>query len=237
MKLYHGTNGTTAKRALTEGLLPRSETGVPGNWDEHPSQPGLVYLTAAYAPYFAMAATEVGESWGIVEVNTDLLQERDLLPDEDFLEQASRGQDLVSIWEDFPQDLGMGARTAWFRERVQMFAHLWEVSLGRLGNCAHQGAIPPQAITRVSTFDPTTNPLLGMAAGDPVIAMLNYQVCGAKYRAMCQWLMGEDVEAALLLGIPGMDATMAQHGPWKDAYEQWRGALGQRAGLHVICQG
>ena len=57
MKLYHGTTEAVARKALREGLRTRSETGSTGNWQHTVSSPtDRVYLTEAYAPYFAHAA-------------------------------------------------------------------------------------------------------------------------------------------------------------------------------------
>jgi hypothetical protein len=234
MKLYHGTSASIARQALVEGLLPRSESGAEGHWEDCPSNPDLVYLTAAYAPYFAMTATEGDELWGIVEVDTDLLDEYDLLPDEDYLEQASRGQDLAAVFGDgFPEGNYMTERTEWFRERLHLFAHLWRKSIEGLGNCAHDGAIPPEAITRVAVFDPQTNRSIAMMASDPMIAILNYQFCGDKYRALCAWMMGEDVDPIRFHGIPGLTSSEGLDGPWQQMIDQWAKALALRDGLSV----
>lgn len=240
MRLYHGTSESVARRALVEGLLPRSASGDEGHWEACPSNPDLVYLTVAYAPYFATAATEGDERWGIVEVDSDLLNEHRLLPDEDFLEQASRGQDLAAVLGDgFPEGDYMTERTEWFREHLWAFQHLWRKSIEGLGNCAHAGAIPPEAITRVSIFDPSSNPTLMMAAADPIIALMNYRFCSDKYRALCQWLMGDEPPVAHFLGIPGLDPKqveqmMADGGPWAQMAQQWERALALTSGREVI---
>lgn len=89
MKLYHGTTEAVARKALTEGLVPRGALGIESTWDVE-SHPECIYLTNAYAGYFAANATELGDRWGIVEIDSEALCERYLLPDEDFLEQATR---------------------------------------------------------------------------------------------------------------------------------------------------
>ena len=235
MKLYHGTSGRVARRALTEGLLPRSKTGSEGNWEHScPSNPDLVYLTSAYAPYFAMTASEPGELWGIVEVDTDLLADYDMLPDEDFLEQASRQQELPEEWG--LNDSSMEDRTRWFREHLCQFQHLWEQSIEHLGNCAHEGGISPKAITRIALYDSKTNPSLSMMAMDPAICLMNYRFCGDKYRALCRWMMGEDVSPALFLGIPGLDPDAEIDGPLKQMVEQYAPMLAMRDGLEILVQ-
>jgi hypothetical protein len=233
VKLYHGTSAHIARQALTNGLLPRSESGADGNWEHTcPSNPELVYLTSAYAPYFAMTATEPGELWGIVEVDTDLLDEYDFLPDEDFLEQASREQELPEDWGI--NGASMEDRTQWFREHLWQFRHLWEKSIEGLGNCAHEGVIPPEAISRISLYDSTSNPSLSMMAMDPAICLMNYRFCGEKYRALCEWFMGDDVKPLRFLGIPGLDPDTPLEGPWKQMADQYITALALRDGLEIV---
>ena len=85
MKLYHGTSERVARLAMTEGLCPRFESGVESVWEDHPSSEHYVYLTVAYAAYFAMNAAPEGERWAIIEIDTDLL------PDLAFLQQQIGG--------------------------------------------------------------------------------------------------------------------------------------------------
>ncbi len=194
MLLYHGTNETVARTALIAGLMPRGWRDGGSTWEGCPSSPDCVYLTTAYAGYFAMNATEADERWGIVEIDTDLIPEDfgTLVPDEDFLEQATRGQETPPEW-GLPTE-GMEARTAWFRDHLYSFAHLWDKSIEGLGNCAYQGAVPPSAITRVGLFTPASNPSLAMMIMDPMITLMNYRICGPKHRALVQWLMGDTVD-------------------------------------------
>jgi len=233
VRLYHGTTEAVARQALATGLLPRSLSQVETRWEDCPSNPDLVYLTTAYAPYFAMSATEPGERWGVLEVDTELLDEYSLLPDEDFLEQASRGQDID---EDLQHVQGMHERTAWFRTHIREFGHLWRESLEGLGNCAHQGVIPPEAITRVSLFDSPTNQTMAMLAMDPPITLTNFRFCEGKYRALTRWIMGEDVDPACFLGVPGLESSEDLEGPWLQLLGQWDKALSLRQGLEIIRQ-
>jgi len=212
--LYHGTCERIARLALTEGLLCREDSGVKSIW-EHTveSNPELVYLTIAYAPYFAYHAVpdeddpgeQFGHRWGIVEIDTDLLDENMMLPDEDFLEQISRGQDLSEMSEDFPEGNYMTERTQWFRDHLGAFAHLWQKSLAGLGNCAHSGSILPEAVTRVVLYDPGPNSLITMASLDPMISTMNYRFCGPKYEGIIKWMFGETMDAGLF-SHGGLDA-------------------------------
>ena len=240
MKLYHGTTETVARLALTGGLKPRSDQAVEtSNWRETTeSHPRHVYLTDAYAGYFAFAACdEATEKWGIVEVDTELLDLGRLHPDEDFLEQATRGQapegctGLAECGDD------MKARTLWFRDHLRQFP-CWDLSVESLGTCSYHGAIPPQAITRAAVFDPRSNGSVAMALLDPSITLLNYAITGGKYRALTAWLMGEDVDASLAFwpgGVGPSPAEVDALGPrLRDQTERWAEVLGDRAGLEVI---
>jgi hypothetical protein len=174
MKLFHGTSAVVARQAKIEGLKPRGDRD--GNWDECPSRSDLVYLTTAYAPYFAFCTKDADE-FGIVEVDADLLDETLLLPDEDFMEQATRGQFEGSMEE----------RTMMFRDNLEEFAGFWKRSIDGLGNCAYKGDIPPDAITNVAVFSRDIPPEIGMSVLDPSISIMNYQICGSKYRAITEW--------------------------------------------------
>ncbi len=197
MLLYHGTSERVARLAMTEGLAPRFESGVSSTWEDHPSSEHYVYLTTAYAGYFAMNATPDGERWAVIEIDTELLPDdgaAHLYPDEDFLEQVSRRQDLPEEWGI--NGASMKDRTEWFRRNLWRFPHLWEDSIEGLGNCAHEGVIPPEAITRVSFVDPKGNPSMALMASDPCITLMNYALCASKYRNLMRWLMGDEADAS-----------------------------------------
>lgn len=239
MKLYHGTSESVARLALTEGLRPRSDRGEAESlWAGHPSSADHVYLSAAYAPYFAAHATEAPDRMAIVEIDTDLLPdgEDSLVPDEDWLEQATRGQEIPEDWS-LPAD-DMAARTAWFRDRLHWFAHLWGKSVEGLGNCAHEGTIPPEAITRVSFIDPATTPkgILFMVS-DPSISLLNYRFVGAKHRNLTRWFMGDDVDPATFV-MPGgltLDQIPGEmHGHLAPQVAKMAEALADRTGLETL---
>ena len=202
MKLYHGTSEAVARKALTEGLKPRRASRNTGNWKGTVvSNPNLIYLTVAYAPYFAMCASGEG-GWGIVELDTDFLEEDNLLPDEDFLEQASRNQTLPEEWGI--NNVSMEKRTRFFRDNLSLFQHLWVRSLEGLGNASHRGKIPREAITRVVLFDPDLNKKMMFMAADPSISLLNFAVAQDKYKALTRWFAGYEIDPVELLLYRGM---------------------------------
>jgi hypothetical protein len=189
VKLYHGTSETVARAALKEGLQPRCVTKRDSNWRVE-SRSDVVYLTTAYVGSFAFhACKRETDAWGILEIDTEheLFDKTLLVPDEDYLEQASRRHHVIE------GHTTMEDRTRWFRQRLEEFAHLWPNSLEGLGNCAYMGAIPPQAITRAAIYNPSANPGITLACLDPEIRTLNYAICGEKYRTLTRWLLGYNV--------------------------------------------
>lgn len=199
MKLYHGTTERIAKLALTEGILTRNDSDHDGNWPKMDSSMFAVYMSLAYGPYFAVCATERSddERCALIEIDTDLLNEFDLVPDEDAMEQGTRsgGDGARAIAEAFDDDTlltgNMHERTAWIRDNLECFGEYWEWSINALGNCAYNGSIPPEAITRVTTFSPR-HPLV-FSVLDPCITVMNYRMCGDKYKALTRYFAGYEV--------------------------------------------
>ena len=208
MKAYHGTTATVARASLTEGLRPREETESEGQWEECPSMASMVYLTTTYPGYFAMNAAapglKDGELPAIVEVDLEELWDLDLYPDEDFLEQCSRGVEGVVP----PGFTTMKERTAWYRDNIDRFQHLWKKSMEYLGNVAHCGTVPPEAITRICVFDPAKAPWLGMWWMDPSITPLNFMIMRHKYENLTRWMFGEELPAESMLGEQWMFMEM-----------------------------
>ncbi len=181
MKLYHGTSSAVAMRALADGLKTRSSHGGKSLWKDCPSSEEAVYLTNAYPIYFAMHTLrdpQDGDTVGVVEVDTDLLDPMALAPDEDVMEQIGRGRDDVRGT--------MKARTKWYRKRLREYtgSGQWEASIKAMGTCAHLGDIPAHAITRVAIIDPQEAAHLCWQGMDPVIVLMNYAICGEGYRQL-----------------------------------------------------
>ena len=92
MIIYHGTAERHLKSILQTGIAPRGRSA--GNWKHSvTSNPRAVYLTVSYALHFASNACRPKEDKNmlVLEVETDLLNPYLLAPDEDFLEQGTRG--------------------------------------------------------------------------------------------------------------------------------------------------
>lgn len=175
--LYHGTSERHLDSILRDGLKPRGRKR--GNWTSYPSISGHVYLTEAYAGYFATVAAKKGERALIVEVCLE--DDSRLYPDEDFIAQAlaAKANRPISDYHD-----EVTKTIAYYRDYVQ-------ASLDGLGNASHRGAIPPSAISRYVVIDTAKQLDTVSIALDPVISMLNYHFCGAKYRSINSWFFGD----------------------------------------------
>lgn len=117
----------------------------------------------------------------IVEVATDRLNPSSLYPDEDFIAQALAHQ----------MQLPLETVHKRVRRTLANYQHHTSDSVQALGNAAHKGAIPPEAITRYATVDGKLQSSLFWIALDPCISLLNYRFMGPKYRSIIAWIMGD----------------------------------------------
>ena len=188
MKLYHGTTGERLP-ALKEGLRLEKLTGQ-SNWKHFvESHPSLVYLTKAYAAYYALQVVR-GKKIAIVEIETNLLDEFKMLPDEDFIEQVTRHdkQNKTGI-----EGKTISERTEYVRNHLEEFSGFWRMSVENLGTCAYEGTIPKTAITRVAVVDISKCGEMCAEALEPIISIMNYRICGPQFRMLTRWFMGESV--------------------------------------------
>lgn len=192
--LYHGTSARYLKSILRVGLEPRGTRATRNNWKHvaHQSNPRMVYLTDSYAPYFAHNACRDNDDVLIVEVALDSLNPANLFPDEDFLEQVSRGRD------DLPANLTLSQRTLRYRKRQFEFDTVvptgnpeipfwFQASLAGLGTCSHRGTISPEVITRFVTYPYKSNIQFNFV-WDPTITLINQHICGSRYRELTRRL-------------------------------------------------
>ena len=222
MLLYHGTAAENVVGILKDGIRPRGRRQ--GNW-QHTirSNPSCVYLTSAYAGYFALCASESGRI-GILEVNTDRLDQNNLLPDEDFLEQANRSYDGNKHGRT------MKMRTEWYRKHARQYQPHWKLSVEKMGTCCYKGMVSPSAITRATTFDGEGRADILMAVADPTITILNYRFCGTRYRAITRWLVGYDIDVEKEILDDGYQALH-----WFPDYQkQLQATFGNKTGLTIL---
>ena len=199
--LYHGTSSRWLKNILKVGLEPRGSHPARDNWKHvaHRSHRRCVYLTDSYAPYFSHNTCRNEDEAVIIEIRLDSLNQTNLYPDEDFLEQITRGRDELSG--------DMSSRTIAYRKRLFEFDRFtptgnanyplwWQLSLASLGTCSHKGVIPVQAISRIVTYPYSSNFQLTFV-WNPTISLINQRICGDRYRELTRRLFaGEFTDPA-----------------------------------------
>lgn len=236
MKLYHGTAGENVPTILRHGIKPRRLTNK-NNWKHSvASHKHAVYLTSAYAGYFAHQAAKTSKL-RILEIDTDKLDPELFRPDEDFLEQATRNGGTLNQQLKKLKRLGMNQRTEWFREHLDEFAGSWQASIEHLGTCSYLGGIPPGAITRASVFDYKKKKLVAKELLEPTITIANFKFCADRYHALTRWLMGETIDPDDLLIVPrSVLGNMPKE--FRDAIDHWdakaRKRLKDRSGLTMV---
>lgn len=216
--LYHGTSSVAAKKIMREGIKPTRSSKQKSVWDEHPSRPDCAYLTRAYAPYYAMGAADAHGTQGMVvfEIDTNDLDRRLLLPDEDALEQISRkatkGHPLY-----FPSS-DIAVRTAWYRDNLEALTaeipQLVDVSINSIGNVCYRGEIPQIAITNKLEVHSAINLIRDW--GDPTITIMNYHILGHRYR----------VKTDKMFNRPSLQRDLDMYAEWEEAKQS---AISMRA--------
>ena len=172
MKLYHGTSYSRLQDILSNGIEPRGKAA--GNWRKYPSHPGMVYLSIAYPFYFSYISAEKEETPSLVfEIDIDELSSKNFYPDEDF------------VWQAHPE--GKRPEHVLIRDNIGVWKNIWEKSLEHMGNICYRGRIGREYITRYCVVDFKKRPHLFMEVMDPTITILNYMVCGEKYRDLVSW--------------------------------------------------
>jgi hypothetical protein len=196
LRLYHGTTDRHLPSILKDGLRPRGQ--LESNW-EAASNHEAIYLTKCYALHFAAnSRNSVDEKLVIIEIDTDLLPEPSLLlADEDAITFAWQDGKLPEFDEEKQLVFKpLEEQAAYFAHHLKTYADLgcsanW--SLGVLGNCTYHGTIPPEAITRIVSYEGQTG--WWFAFHDPLITPVNFRFCGSEYEAT-QLVLAERLDEA-----------------------------------------
>jgi len=186
--LYHGTNAKNLNAILSKGIQPRGKKK--GNWDAFPSRSDMVYLTTAYAPYFAIQSCDSGQKALILELDRNNIDQAQLYPDEDFVVQCLAAQNNQAI-EDIHEDI---------KDTLECYQHHFEDSINGLGNVCYKGVVPSNAISRYCLIDSKTRSDLMMMSLDPSISLMNYRFCGSRYRSIISWLFGDRSDFEIGIG-------------------------------------
>jgi hypothetical protein len=206
MLLVHGTSLPVAHLAIRQGLRPRGKSEC--RWGGFPTSPDVVYLTNAYGLFYAInAADDSDQEVCLIEIDTDVI-EKMMVADEDTLEQTYRMNRKNPLYPlDFDPAWNTAKRTQWFAKNLIIgktlgYDHKW--SLKKMGNCAHFGSIPKDAITRIVSIQ-NVNHMWWLQFFDPTITMANFIFLGEQYRTSQLVLMGRMEEAIEFSGPANRD--------------------------------
>ncbi len=231
--VYHGTGESSAQRALKRGILPREMSGKKGNWKHTvQSNPSMVYLTVAYAPYFAVLTTDFSkERVAIIQIDLDKLDPDKLFyPDEDFIEQALRGKQLGNTKLD-----DMHARNKYIIQRIEQYRLNWKKSLEGLGTVCYKGVVPQEAINKVIVIDAEKGRPMLREALETTITIANYTFCGEYYRALNNWFFGVDMDPEqLAFGSIPKDAAKRMIPDYQKLIDNASERLQNRSGIEMI---
>lgn len=194
----------------------------------------MVYLTVAYAPYFAVLTTDFEkERVAIIQIDLDKLDRDRLYPDEDFIEQALRGKRLGKTKLD-----DMNARNKYIIQRIEQYRLNWKKSLEGLGTVCYKGAVPQEAITKIIVIDAEKGRPMLREALEPTITIANYKFCGEYYRALNNWFFGADMDPEqLAFGIIPKAAASQMIPDSQKLIDYARERLQDRAGIETMFDG
>ena len=183
MILFHGTFTAYCETILSQGLLPRGQTGL-SNWQgDVTSKSHLVYLTTAYPVYFACQAAHDLYDLLILKVEVD---DDELYPDEDFLAHLAQQKGM------FP-----GHRLSEINPHVEPLdnKHLAPYSLQHNGIVAVR-SVPPERIVGTVVIPSRDRQTIMMIGGDSIPIPLNYRIIGPRYCRAMELLFEQGSEAA-----------------------------------------
>lgn len=192
MIVYHGTSLTRWKKIKRDGLIPRGATGH-SNWGHSiDSNPEMIYFTDAYAMHFCLNSIQQFkgkiDKGVIIEIDTDLLDQSLLMPDEDAIEQIGR-----HTIDDLPKEWNMIQRTKHYRDNIREYAAKgldFKWSMSALGTAAYRGIVPPEAFTRSAVINVKAAAELSFTYMDCQISVLNYKFCQEKYKLLSKMIFG-----------------------------------------------
>ena len=113
----------------------------------------------------------------VFEIDTDLLEEENFFPDEDFIAQGLK-------------DIKNHAK---YRKDLERYQCHWKLSVEKLGNCCYKGVIPAKAITRYCVLSRKRLDLIGQML-DPSISLGNFLVLGTWYNNLVKYMFGDIFE-------------------------------------------
>jgi hypothetical protein len=203
--LYCGTTERTAKLVPVVGINPGREP---------------VYLTDIYPGLFAFyASTRGNDRFGIIEVDTAVLDSTNFLPCEWFLDQTSRQKSKTGREQTRRLDA--------LKKNLHKYRSKWRDSLQKTGVIVYDGFIGKKAIRRISIYDPASNPMITGTIVGARISLADYKKNRRLYHNLTRWLMGDTILVEEWLGENWMDCP-------KDEREQLAEQLQNKTGLDIF---
>lgn len=235
MKLYHGTAASLLPKIQKEGLLPRAMSKGKDNWKHTvTSNKDAVYLTNAYAFHFASHASD--DKQGLVlEIDRDKLLPWLLAPDEDFMEQCSRGVEPSPERPHFaPTNWDMKKRTRHYRKIARFNPNLADASLEAMGTAAYYGPIPWSTVTRYVLIDwKAIDVSMYMHACDTMVSAINFRILKERHFALTRWFFGDPVKVEDLTGITE-DQVKEMGELWQKRQQHAAQVLQKQKGLTIV---
>jgi hypothetical protein len=156
--LFHGTSATNAKKIELEGFIPDKKY----NWNVK-SKKGFVYLSSAYAPFYAMNTGE--RELALIKVK---IYEGCLYPEDDFI-MTALGKPKYT--QDELNEINL-----------EQYKKFWKGSLDYLGNAAAK----PENVRVIGIRYFNSKNLLWKC--DPVICTANFKLLGDYYHDLTEWI-------------------------------------------------
>lgn len=156
--LYHGTSEENAKLIEKEGFI----TGKKYNWNVK-SKGGFVYLSSAYAPFYAMSTN----SKKLALIKCEVLA-KDCYPEDDFIMYCLKKPSYIQEELD--------------KINLRGYKYLWKESLKYMGNVA----VRPNKIKILGIRYFDGERLIFKC--DPTISPLNFKVMGEYYMRLTKWI-------------------------------------------------
>ncbi len=204
-RLYCGTTERVAKLAPVVGVNPSNDP---------------VYLSDVYPGLFAFfASTNGNDRFGIIEIETTLLDKSNFLPCEWFLEQSAR-QKAKNAREQH-------RRLESYRKVLEKYHDKWRESLQKVGVCLYDGFIPKKMIRRITVYDPSSNPTITDAIINARISIADYKTYFLRNQALTRWLTGGSVTVEDWLGDDLLETP-------KDTREELSERLQNKLGLDIF---
>mgnify|MGYP001570346084 CR=1 FL=1 len=160
MILYHGTSEKNAQRIMVDGF----QIDRKYNWKVK-SKAGLIYLSLAYAPFYAGCVKGAGIRGALIQVEVN---EETLYPDEDYI-MYTLGFPVYTQEQLNALDL-------------EHFKSLYKVSLQYLGNACAK----PEDIKILGVRYFSMERLL--LVSDPTITPINFMIMGTYYQELTKWI-------------------------------------------------